>query len=79
MKLLSQRCLTNRAFCTFDVMDGSLKLPRQSQSPQPAHHHRDGTRPGAGGNAIDDSFASQLVAGTTLVFSILTVIRIDAL
>lgn len=79
MKLLSQSRLTNRAFCTFDVMDGSMKLPRQLQSLQPAHHRHVCTRPGANGRTIDDSFASQPVAETKLVLSRLTFIRIDAL
>ncbi|KAF1930799.1 uncharacterized protein M421DRAFT_418278 [Didymella exigua CBS 183.55] len=37
----------NRALCTFGAMDGSMKQPRRLQSLQPAHHHHDGTRPGA--------------------------------
>lgn len=63
----------------FDVMDGSLKLPRQVQSLQPVRHRHDGTRPGANESTVNDSFASQPVAETKLVPSKLTIIRIDAL
>jgi len=64
----------------FDVMDGSMKLPRQLQSLQPARHRRhDGTRPGANEHTIDDSFASQPVAETNSVLSKPMTIRIEAL
>jgi hypothetical protein len=73
MKLLSRSRLVNRAFCTFDVMEGSMKLL------PPAQHRHDGTRPGANEHTIDDSVASQPVAETKLVLSIPTTIRIEAL
>jgi hypothetical protein len=56
-----------------------MKLPRQLQSLQPAHHCHDGTRPGANEHIIDDSFASQPVAETNLMLPIPTTIRIEAL
>lgn len=71
MKMLSYRWAVNNAICTFDVMDETAYAVA---SLQPAHHCHNGTRPGASDISIDDSFASQPVAETTLVFSILVII-----
>ena len=54
-----------------------MKLSKQVQSLQPAHHRYDWTRPGANKLTINDSLVSQPVAEMTLVFSILVIVRID--